>query len=503
MWEVVCGDCIEFLKKRPSESVDAIVTDPPYALKFMGSEWDTFDAQTFLAWCKAWSAELLRVAKPGAHLLAFGGTRTHHRLACAIEDAGWEIRDDILSLMALDEKFSALWESLNEDQRQALVEVLNCYGLNGILSWVYATGFPKSLDVSKAIDDALGNERPVIGPKTGPASEEAAKWAGWGTTLKPAWEPIILARKPLDGTVARTVLTHGTGGINVEGCRIQTVENLNGGAYAKKGKRKDLPGAARSDAAAGMMAPGKTAGREFQQPSGRWPANLLLSHSSDCRFLGIEKEKRVYVSTETGKTLEDEMSFEKWECAPECPIRIMNEQSGYTETKRIEKPSDCGGNTWGGTIQIRRGARGYTDAGGASRFFFRTKAGNNERWFYCEKCKRAFPSHLREEHAHEQKRPDHIIVHPTQKPLGVMRWLVRLVSPVGGVVLDPFCGSGTTGCAALKEGIRFIGVEKDPSYVEIAKARLQAEELQEEQPKGETLSLFSVLTIVPVTGQEK
>jgi len=185
------GDCREVMATLDAESVDAIVSDPPYGLSFMGKGWDHG-----VPGVEFW-AEALRVAKPGAHLLAFGGTRTYHRLACAIEDAGWEIRDCVM--------------------------------------WVYGSGFPKSHDVSKAIDKAAGAEREVIGPPTPggqgngnaygaitrpPATAPATAWQGWGTALKPAWEPIIVARKPLVGTVAENVLTHGTGAINVDGCRV-------------------------------------------------------------------------------------------------------------------------------------------------------------------------------------------------------------------------------------------------------------------------------------------
>jgi site-specific DNA-methyltransferase (adenine-specific) len=243
------GDCLEVMRRMPDNSVDAVVCDPPYGLLFMGKKWD-YDVPSTEIW-----AECLRVLKPGGHLLAFAGTRTQHRMAVRIEDAGFEIRD--------------------------------------MLAWVYGSGFPKSLDISKAIDKAAGAEREVVGtnpkwntaPKamnpgggdrsampayTAPATESAKQWDGWGSSLKPAHEPVIMARKPLIGTVAQNVLEHGTGAINIDGCRVPTEDNLNGGAYAKNGsERTDEWGFRRNQ------------GIEYVPPLGRWPANLILSYPED------------------------------------------------------------------------------------------------------------------------------------------------------------------------------------------------------------------------------
>ncbi len=262
---VINADCIEHMNTMPPESVDSIVTDPPYHLTskngqskgFMGKEWDGGDI-AFRT--EVWEAAL-RVAKPGAYLLAFGGTRTFHRMAVAIEDAGWEIRDTVM--------------------------------------YVYGTGFPKSHNVGKAIDKEAGVEREVVGQRvharkgvkiaeertaigagsfgeerignvTVPATPEAAQWDGWGTALKPAWEPIIVARKPLEGTVAANVLAHGTGALNIDGCRVGTNDDLNGGAYAATGtERHDGWGMQRAGAGA------------YAQPQGRWPANLIHDGSDE------------------------------------------------------------------------------------------------------------------------------------------------------------------------------------------------------------------------------
>jgi site-specific DNA-methyltransferase (adenine-specific) len=315
------GDNMDLLRDLPDNSVHAVVTDPPYGLSFMGKKWD-YDVPTVELW-----AECLRVLKPGGHLLAFAGTRTQHRMAVRIEDAGFEIRD--------------------------------------MIAWVYGSGFPKSHDVSKAIDRAAGAEREVVGQKnysspdfsdeqfvkqgsmmqthtkalrtcidiTAPATEAARQWQGWNSALKPALEPITVARNPLIGTIAENVLQHGTGAINVDGTRI---------------------------------------GEES-----RWPANLIHDGSLD-----VVKELK-----------------------------------------------------------------------SAARFFYTAKAGGRDR--------------------NANLDPDNPNGHPTVKPLLLMQYLVRLVTPPGGVVLDPFMGSGTTGLACRREGFDFIGMEREAAYFQICKNRIE------------------------------
>jgi site-specific DNA-methyltransferase (adenine-specific) len=257
------GDCLEVMATMADNSVDAIVTDPPYGLSFMGKNWDHGVPG------EAFWREALRVAKPGAHLLAFGGTRTFHRLAVEIEDAGWEIRDTIGMPHESGDRGDCPW----------------------LLAWVYGSGFPKSLDVSKAIDKAAGAEREVVGvhhrhgggstksgsmsggelgtaselPLTAPATSEAQQWQGWGTALKPAWEPITMARKPLEGNVAANVLKYGTGAINIDGCRVA-------GSYETRDRKPD---GGRS-----MFGTG-AGGGAFVPAEGRWPANLIVSYNED------------------------------------------------------------------------------------------------------------------------------------------------------------------------------------------------------------------------------
>ena len=450
---LILGDCLDAMKSMPDNSVDSIVTDPPYGLSFMGKKWD-YDVPGVDIW-----QECLRVLKPGGHLLAFAGTRTQHRMAVRIEDAGFEIRD--------------------------------------IIGWLYGSGFPKSLNVSKAIDknngevgrlhkftkymrttgltarqineatgtfmgshyladksqpaiptcalwtklrplcgdvpawvdelvDRIEADRDRIGQRatthlsfapgqdsdrsgttldiTAPATEAAKQWNGFGTALKPSFEPVTVARKPLIGTVAENVLTHGTGGINIEGCRIgaESVESgrLNRGdcnGYGSKLKGQQNGGIS----------------------IGRWPANLIHDGSPD--VLAIFPETGLSSGGETGET---------------------GETGGIGiggAGKRL------------GDGSFGQNSGGLGDSGSAARFFYCAKASKRDRDEGME---------ARNNHA-------------TVKPTDLMRYLCRLVTPPGGVVLDPFMGSGTTGKAAILEGMQFIGIEKDPDYFEIAKKRIE------------------------------
>ena len=382
------GDCREVMATLDAESVDAIVTDPPYGLSFMGKGWDHG-----VPGVEFWT-EAMRVAKPGTHLLAFGGTRTYHRLACAIEDAGLEIRDCVM--------------------------------------WVYGSGFPKSHDVSKAIDKAAGAERkPELVPTKAentrrdrgttyateahagfrdistPATDAARQWSGWGTALKPAWEPIIVARKPLVGTVAENVLTHGTGAINVDGCRVEA-----GDGYTENAVTQGINTARTSYAPAGAR-------RTFKPSTGgRWPANLIHD--------GSEEVVRLFPQAASAGRYKH----------PE-------------EQKNVgERGADWSRHLFRAEANKRRDNKYAGDSGSAARFFYCAKASKADRG--CDNK------------------------HPTVKPTDLMRYLCRLVTPPGGVVLDPFTGSGSTGKGAVLEGFRFIGIEREAEYVEIAKARIGA-----------------------------
>ena len=374
------GDCIAVMRELPDASVDAVVTDPPYELGFMGKGWD---ASGIAYHPEVWT-NALRVLKPGGHLLASGGTRTWHRLAVAIEDAGFEVRDSI--------------------------------------AWMYGSGFPKSLDVSKAIDKAAGAERPremkfgAIAPgannygggatggawvmaQTNDAQTPAAQqWQGWGTALKPAFEPVVVARKPLIGTVAQNVERYGTGALNIDACRIGTEVRTFGGVEPERNTSQSI-GAFAGDRAEVTV-------------TGRWPANVILDESQ-----AAELDKQSGVTKDSG-------------------IGFKNaERSTY----------DAAGRS--GPLVTQEFA-GYGGEGGASRFFYTAKADSSER-----------------------PRVDGV-AHPTVKPLDLMRYLVRLVTPPGGIVLEPFAGSGTTLEACIVEGFACIGIEREADYIPLIMARI-------------------------------
>jgi site-specific DNA-methyltransferase (adenine-specific) len=410
MIQLLLGDCRERLKELPDCSVDSIVTDPPYELGFMGKSWDASGvAYDVTVW-----QECLRVLKHGGHLLSFGGSRTYHRMACAIEDAGFQIRDQIM--------------------------------------WVYGSGFPKSLNISKAIDKAAGAEREVIAVGqyadkgrvksnsqvdignslnslvTAPATAEAEEWDGWGTALKPAHEPIVLARKPLDGTVANNVLTHGTGGINIDGCRVG-----NEGGTAK--------GTFPNQESNGIYGDGLNGACEIKQLDAcRFPANFIHDGSDEVVELFPDSK---------------------------APKPYRGEQ--YKETSMF------------GIGGVNHDSE-YGDSGSAARFFYCAKASKKDRNEGLEGMQLQRRAGL--ERSDREGELDDLSerfrtqpsanFHPTVKPTDLMRYLCRLITPPNGTVLDPFTGSGSTGKAAVLEGFSFIGVEQSEEYIAIAKARIES-----------------------------
>ena len=415
------GDCLDVLATLPADSIDTCITDPPYGLSFMSAAWDHG-----VPGVPFWQA-VLRVLKPGAHLLAFGGTRTYHRQTVAIEDAGFEIRD--------------------------------------CLQWLYGTGMPKSHNLSKAMDKVAGAEREIIGPNpnsresdlltigpssftniSAPATPLARLWEGWGTGLKPAYEPVVLAMKPLDGTNVHNASKWGVAGLNIDGARIPS-----DGSH----KRTYQPG---NFARAVPVAGGS--GFQPSNKEGRWPANVLLTHSPDC----IEH------------------------CAPDCPVGILDGQSGHSvssDAVRRNKALISGkyGEAFG--VEKANSTGGHADSGGASRFFYTSKAGRKERELgldgWHEKAA-GFPMRSASEASTSEggdgtkthRATKRANIHPTVKPLAIMQYLMRLTAtPTKGSVLDPFMGSGTTGMAALLEGRTFIGIEKNPEYAAIARARIK------------------------------
>lgn len=427
---MLVGNCLETLKTLADASIDSIVTDPPYELGFMGKQWD---ASGIAYQVELW-AECLRVLKPGGHLLAFGGTRTYHRMAVAIEDAGFEIRDSI--------------------------------------HWTYGSGFPKSLNISKAIDKAAKAERKVVGyskgvtvakednkhgginrgavgikqtaidvPITAPATEAAKKWDGWGTALKPSHEPIVVARKPLTGTVAETVLQHGTGGINIDVSRIgnDTV------GWQGTGRNADSPtaGASRGGEQGGY----NFADGEARPVIGRFPANTLLTHNHDCDTT----------------------------CTPNCPVDLLDKQQA--EVSRFFHNSQ------------------WSQADDLTPFIYQAKPGKKERNAGLDAIEPKFAPTMNNGIGGKEHDPDTATkkqnFHPTVKPVELIRYLIRMVTPPKGIVLDPFLGSGTTAVAAVLEGFEWKGCELTEDYLPIIKGRVKwaTKQAKKEvkQPKQEVL----------------
>jgi DNA modification methylase len=401
------GDCRDVLPTLPENSIDAIVTDPPYGLGFMGKAWDKGvpDAALFAA--------ALRVLKPGGHMLCFAGTRTHHRMASRIEDAGFEIRD--------------------------------------MIAWVYGSGFPKSHDVSKAIDRGAGAEREVVGPDkyagrrtegSGPANgdacygqfgipggitatEAACAWSGWGTALKPALEPITVCRKPFPGTVAANVQQHGTGALNIDACRVAANGETPSGSGRKSKNTWDLH-----------------SGSPFQghpnvtPPSGRWPANLIHDGSDEVLVCFPQTDGRNPKGVKINSKTASGTNISK------------NCYGGFTESQTV----------------------GYSDTGSAARFFYCPKASKADRdEGVAGVAGVAGVGALRDGGRKSDPRGN---THPTVKPVDLMRYLCRLVTPPGGIVLDPFAGSGSTGKGAIREGFGCILIERDAETVTTARARL-------------------------------
>lgn len=402
-FQILQGDCRKVLKTLPDNSVDSIVTDPPYELGFMGKSWDS----TGVANDKTMWVEALRVLKPGGHMVAFSGSRTYHRMTCAIEDAGFEVRDQIM--------------------------------------WVYGSGFPKSHNISKALDKSAGVEREIVkqvkrsGKEKGvfgqmngnnfitnPTAPEAKQWDGWGTALKPAHEPIVLARKPLDGTVAANVLKWGVGGLNIDGSRVGTEG-----------------GTAGAGAGAGARVFGNGLNGSFGKPVeglGRFPANLIHDGSQQV-------------------------------------LDLFPDSNGSGSARVLKRNKKSEENGWGlNQNESDEVVLSNAGSGSAARFFYCPKANKADR---NEGCENLPDQEWKSEGAAISERENRPFNpsknnHPTVKPTELMRYLCRLITPPNGTILDPFNGSGSTGKAAMLEGFNYIGIEMDEAYIAIATARINA-----------------------------
>ena len=440
---LINADCIEAMKELPENSIDSIVTDPPYGISFMGKAWDnarmlakgvqgldhtkdnsrsanqhagTYDTSynaglSFQQFSCEWAKEAFRILKPGGHLLSFSSARTYHRMTVGIEDAGFEIRDQIM--------------------------------------WLYGSGFPKSLNIDKAIDKAAGAEREIVGQRTdgmsesamkpdkgwnansmgsliditAPATPEAKQWQGWGTALKPAHEPIVVARKPLIGTVVENVLTHGTGGINIDATRVG-----NDGGTFKASKPEGISNGIYGEGINGAVDIGEL-------NKGRWPANVIHDGSDEV-------------------------------------VELFPDNAGGGFGKR--GALNGGATSWGFKGEMQE--VGYGDSGNAARFFYcakTSKRDRNEGLDEFETKQTTGGGGLTNiGDAYGSIKAPAKNFHPTVKPTDLMRYLCRLVTPPNGTVLDPFMGSGSTGKAAILEGFDFIGIEQDAEYIKIAEARI-------------------------------
>jgi site-specific DNA-methyltransferase (adenine-specific) len=460
-FKLMLGDNIQSLKKIPDNSIDSIVTDPPYGISFMNRKWD-YDVPSVQFW-----KEVYRVLKPGGHILSFGGTRTYHRMVVNIEDAGFEIRDQI--------------------------------------QWIYGSGFPKSHNIGKAVDKLEGNEREVVGKlenyqdkrglngQTENVMENAkprididvtkgtSPYEGWGTALKPANEPICVARKPLsEKSVAENVLKWGTGGINVDGCRVgsETIKTMSK-------KEGDLGGS-------GIYNEYKE--YEGNEHEGRFPANIILECICDEVIKGEKGEPRVSNKKGGSPIFGSELSVDykgKWpndkgdtHTNPNCPCYLMDQQSGFLKGDNPNRKPRKGGHRQEYVGTDNNEVKNVViepkvfDSGGASRFFYQAKVSKAERNMGLDgfEEKQVFGDNGGTYQGLSDSKIPSKNTHPTLKPINLMVYLCRLVTPEGGIVLDPFCGSGSTGVAALLEGFRFVGMEMDKEYFKIAEARIDSYE---------------------------
>tara|TARA_R100001509_G_scaffold113836_1_gene69026 strand:+ start:3870 stop:5159 length:1290 start_codon:yes stop_codon:yes gene_type:complete len=424
--KILCGDSLEVLKDFEDNYFDSVVTDPPYGLAFMGKKWD-YDVPQVELW-----KEVYRVLKPGGHILSFAGSRTYHRMAVNIEDAGFEIRD--------------------------------------MLGWLYGSGFPKSHNIGKAVDKLQGNKREVVGIKKNYQNKKGkdgymlnsdridlqdtkgnSKWEGWGTALKPAHEPIVMARKPFNTSVAENVLKHGTGGINIDECRVGTEKREN--------NFNDFTNQSGNQFGNGKEI--KKIGTTIVE--GRFPANIIHD--------GSEEVLEIFPETKSGKLKHNSEIQRKGMSSDGSSFNSKN--SGFNVNKG-------------------QGLANFGDSGSAARFFYCAKASKAERNMGLDELSTkqttggggGIGNYLDDINSASGKygseKAPQKNYHPTVKPIKLMEYLVRLVTPKEGIVLEPFAGSGTTLIACKQQGFNYIGIEREQEYCDIAEARLKGVQVQGE-----------------------
>lgn len=459
---VLLGDCLTVLQELPDECIDAVVTDPPYGLGnkeptvkqliafLKGANLDTGGDFMGCAWeipsVPVWR-EVYRVLKPGGHVLSFGGTRTWDLISLGLRAAGFESRDTIA------DEFPGL-------------------------QWCQGMGMPKSLNVGKVL------------AKEG--TPEAQEWEGWGTGLKPAWEPIVVFRKPFEGTVASNVLEHGTGALNIKATRVKHANKDDFEKHKAQVEEVRKKGGVRGNS---WKNASDLSGASEVTEAGRWPANMVLVHAPGCKRMGTKEVKGTNIPTKTpgdfgkagvygaakGTPRSEPLHYaspdgtetvEAWQCVEGCPIKALDEQSGESKSAiRLGgegEPYDPSQKGW----RFCRSEGGYTDSGTASRFFPQFEGA---------------PFRYTSKASKQETSLDGLIEndHPTKKPVELMRWLVRLVCPKGGIVLDPYCGSGSTLQAASEEDMRYVGIERDSHAHEIATLRMDIVEGREQERRNE------------------
>jgi hypothetical protein len=562
--QILTGDCLTVMRTMETESVDAIVCDPPAGIAFMGKSWDHDKGgrDAWIAWLAEVMREGLRLLKPGGHALVWALPRTSHWTGMALEDAGFEVRDRISHLFGSGFPKSLDVGKAIDKQRDDRADILRVttfmadaaerrgvtradvdahLGTSDMGGWWLSRlahrcqcpkwdqwlalkallGFGDEMDAEvwrlngrKGKPGEAWHEREVVGERnrsgkppqymwgetdgqkwdeTTAATDLAKQWDGWGTALKPGAEDWWLCRKPLTGTVAGNVALHGTGALNIDGCRIAGAPDPGSWTAKRTIGVNDADGRLGQKRAnveamnAGLIKP----------PSGRWPANVVLSHTPECREVGTRKvkganppgpgDRGIGYAPATNKTsgiqryadADGTETVTAWDCVEHCPVRMLDEQSGKLTSGGFpaRRFSPKTKNAFGDFADDTDGERFTYGNGGASRFYYCAKASRAEREMGLdggERKAKLWSSGTQNPGSFQAEGTDRTSTnhHPTVKPLALMRWLCRLVTPPNGLILDPFCGSGSTGCAAALEGFRFVGIEQDPEYCAIAEKRI-------------------------------